>query len=72
MSEVLWQPEWIKEHRAALAMSAFRLVETQHVAATMLLADTAAEQDLLEHMLEVSKPPMPKNAKGVRISISTA
>jgi len=65
MSTALWQPEWVEDHCAELSMSAFRLVETQHIAATMLLVDSAAEQDLLEQMLEGSKPPMPENGKGV-------
>ena len=65
MSSTLWQPEWVEEHCAVLGMSAFRLVETQHIAATMQLVDSAAEQDLLEQMIEGSKPPMPESGVGV-------
>ena len=43
---------------------AFRMVETWHIAATMRLVDSAAEQDVLEHMLDASKPPPPE-AQGI-------
>lgn len=46
-------------------MNAFRMVETQHVAATMRLVDSSDEQDVLEQMLEQSKPPLPPEAVGV-------
>lgn len=65
MNDFLWEPQWVDEHRAALARSAFRLVETQYIAATMLLVDSADEQALLEQMLEGSKPPMPEKGVGV-------
>ncbi|MBC7619070.1 MAG: RES family NAD+ phosphorylase [Candidatus Saccharibacteria bacterium] len=65
MNEVVWQPEWVQKHTVGLAMDAFRLVETQYIAATMMLVDSAQEQDLLEQMLEVSKPPMPPTGQGV-------
>ncbi len=60
-----WQPEWIADQTVAYAMLAVRLVETQHIAATMRLVDNAAEQDLLEQMLEGSKPPIPMAAEGL-------
>lgn len=41
------------------------MVETQYVAATMRLVDSAAEQDLLENMLEASKPPLPVAANAL-------
>jgi len=45
-------------------MHAFRMVETQHIAATMRLVDSAAEQDVLEQLLDASKPPLPPEARG--------
>ncbi|MEZ5717546.1 MAG: hypothetical protein R3E55_03490 [Burkholderiaceae bacterium] len=54
-----WNPGWVQEHTQPLAMHAFRMVETQHIAATMRLVDSAAEQDVLEQMLDASKPPLP-------------
>ena len=63
MTQVLWSPDWAEEHTTNLSMHAFRMVETQHIAATMRLVDSADEQDLLEQMLEESKPALPAQAK---------
>ncbi len=65
MTPALWNPDWIQEFSAELSMQAFRMVETQHIAATMQLVDSADEQDLLEQMLETSKPPLPTQASGL-------
>ncbi len=40
-------------------MQAWRGVEAQHVVSTMRLVDSAEEQQVLEQMLEGSKPPLP-------------
>ena len=64
MAPTPWNPGWVQEHTQHLSMHAFRMVETQHIAATMRLVDSAAEQDLLEHMLDDSKPPLPPEALG--------
>lgn len=63
MSPASWNPDWVHEFSADLHMPAFRMVETQHVAATMRLVDSADEQLMLEEMLEASKPPLPAQAK---------
>ena len=60
-----WDRSWIVNQTNHLTMDLFRMVETQHIAATMRLVDSAHEQDLLEQMLEESKPPMPSAANGV-------
>lgn len=65
MSEALWDPSWIQENATDISMHAFRMVETQHIAATMRLVDSSDEQDLLEQMLEDSKPPLPAEAIGL-------
>lgn len=59
MGSTAWNPSWVEQYTTPATMNAFRMVETQHVAATMRLVDTADEQDQLEQMLEVSKPPLP-------------
>ncbi|MGB4061748.1 MAG: RES family NAD+ phosphorylase [Burkholderiaceae bacterium] len=61
----VWDRGWVNDQTSAIAMDLFRLVETQHIAATMRLVDSADEQDLLEQMLEESKPPMPDATAGV-------
>jgi hypothetical protein len=42
-----------------LRATLWRMVESQHVASTMKLVDSAAEQDVLEILLEHGKPPQP-------------
>lgn len=60
MSAALWQTDWVQTDHAPLQMQAWRGVETQHIAATLKLVDSHAEQDLLESLLETSKPPRPE------------
>ena len=50
------------ETAAPRRMRAWCGVEAQHVVSTMRLVDTPAEQDLLEQLLEGSKPPVPPTA----------
>lgn len=59
----LWRREWIDQHAEPRSMTAFRMVETQYIAATMRLVDSFDEQRLLEEMLEESKPGLPVEAR---------
>jgi hypothetical protein len=47
------------------------MVEAQHIASTMKIVDSAAEQDLLESLLEASKPPPPASAKQLDYLLAT-
>lgn len=49
----------------------WRGVEAQHLVATMKLVDTAAEQHLLEDLLETSKPAWPADGAGQHYLIAT-
>lgn len=62
---MLWEPGWFDEEGALAhrSMLAWRSVEAQHVVSTMRLVDTPQEQDLLEQLLEESKPAMPEVAQ---------
>jgi hypothetical protein len=57
-----WKVEWLHSAKARSA-ELWRGVEAQHVVSTMRLADNAAEQRLLEELLEKSKPPLPAGAE---------
>ncbi|MDE2271204.1 MAG: RES family NAD+ phosphorylase [Xanthomonadaceae bacterium] len=63
MKPEAWQQTWLRDtaHRID-APWVWRGVETQYASATTLLVDTGDEQDLLESMLEGSKPPLPAMA----------
>lgn len=69
-SGAAWTPDWLaglREARAAL----WRGVEAQHRIATLKVVDSLAEQDLLEDLLEQSKPPLPAEAAGAHYLLST-
>ena len=58
-----WSLDWFKGSVASRHMLAWRGVEAQHVVSSMRLVDTPEEQDLLESLLEGSKPALPRTAK---------
>lgn len=51
--------------------SALRIVEAQHIASTMKIVDNAEEQNLLELLLEESKPLQPDTAKHLHYLLAT-
>jgi len=51
--------------------SIWRIVEWQHFASTMKIVDNASEQDLLENLLEASKPPIPRDTAGLDYLLAT-
>ena len=57
-----WPRKWLSE-AAGAKRDLWRGVEAQHRVATMRLVDTLREQDLLEQLLEQSKPPLPPQAR---------
>lgn len=60
MTDPVWDPAWFGAGGVALlSMQAWRGVEAQHVISTMRLVDTADEQEVLENLLETSKPALP-------------
>jgi len=50
---------------------AWRLVEAQHVVSTLSLVDTLDEQNLLEDILEDTKPPVPEDCRHLDYLLST-
>lgn len=49
----------------------WRLVEDQSTAATTRLTDSLADQDLLERLLDTTKPPMPQECEGYDFLLAT-
>lgn len=49
----------------------FRIVEAQHSISTDRLVDDAAEQEVLERLIEVTKPTMPSEARGLHHLLGT-
>lgn len=59
MSPTTWTLSAVTAELAPLRGRPWRVVEAQHVVSTRKLVDTAAEQALLEELLERVKPPVP-------------
>jgi hypothetical protein len=59
MSGSGWSQDWFDGGVTQLEMLAWRGVESQHIVSTLRLVDTSGEQEMLEKLLEVSKPPAP-------------
>lgn len=56
MSSSTWTPHAVASESRACELTLWRAVEAQHVVATRALVDSLAEQELLESLLEASKP----------------
>ena len=57
--------------RPIARLALWRAVEAQHVVSTMNLVDTAREQQLLEDLLEASKPAPPAGSRGLHYLLFT-
>lgn len=71
MSFTTWTPAAVSSEARRWRGSAWRMVESQHIAATMKLVDTREEQDLLETLLDRSKPSLRSDAEGLDYLLAT-
>ncbi len=71
MSFTTWTPPAVSSEARAWSAVAWRIVESQHIAATMKLVDTHDEQDLLESLLESSKPRLTAGLSGLDYLLAT-
>ena len=71
MSSSTWTPRAVSSEAVDWRAAIWRVVEAQHVTATMKLVDNAAEQDILEALLETSKPPFPDATTGLGYLLAT-
>lgn len=65
MSSITWTPHAVASESRVRRLPLWRTVEAQYVVATRPLVDTLAEQELLESVLESSKPPIPPACAGL-------
>jgi hypothetical protein len=65
-----WSPQWFSATSSGKA-DLWRAVEAQHVISTMRLVESAADQEVLERMLEESKPTLPVGARNLAFLLST-
>lgn len=71
MSFTTWTPPALSSEAFAWRGQVWRMVESQHIAATMKLVDSRDEQDLLESLLESSKPALPDATAGLDYLLAT-
>jgi hypothetical protein len=62
VSSHTWTPRAVASEAVGLRFAVWRAVEGQHVAATVALVDSLAEQHALERLLDERKPPLPQGA----------
>jgi len=71
VSFTIWTPLAVSSEAFAWRGQAWRMVESQHIAATMKLVDNRDEQDLLESLLESSKPRQPDDTADLDYLLAT-
>ena len=71
MSSSTWTPRAVGTRARVQRVELWRAVEAQHVASTMGLVDSQDEQDVLESILEETKPPVPPAAAGLHYLLFT-
>ena len=65
MSFTTWTPHAVSSEATIWQGPVWRMVESQHIAATMKLVDTLDEQNVLESLLEASKPRRQSSTAGL-------
>jgi hypothetical protein len=71
MSSSTWTPVALSSEARPLSGVCWRLVEAQHHVSTLKLVDSLGEQQLLEDLIEDSKPPVPPECRHLHYLLST-
>lgn len=71
MSSPIWTPDELRSDARRYEGRGWRLVEAQHQISTLKLVDSLEEQDLLEQVLETSKPLLPAECRSLDYLLST-
>lgn len=71
MSSPTWTPDALRSEVRPFEGEAWRLVEAQHRVSTLKLVDSLGEQELLENILEATKPPQPEECRQLDYLLST-
>lgn len=71
MSFNTWMPAAVSSEARPWVGLVWRMVEAQHTASTMKIVDNVQEQDLLETLLEGSKPAQPASALALDYLLAT-
>jgi hypothetical protein len=71
MSFSTWTPAALSSEARQLAGICWRVVEAQHHVSTLKLVDSVDEQELLEELIEATKPPLPPDCRDLHYLLST-
>lgn len=71
MSSNIWTPEELLSKAATLAVRSWRIVEAQHQVSTMKVTDTLEEQEILERLVDETKPPVPAGCEALHFLLMT-
>ena len=71
MSSPTWTPDALSSEFRSYAGDCWRLVEAQHRVSTLRLVDTLEEQELLEGIIEQTKPPVPPECRHLDYLLAT-
>ncbi|MTH94791.1 RES family NAD+ phosphorylase [Roseibium sp. RKSG952] len=71
MSSHTWTPDALQYELSSFSGVAWRLVEAQHQVSTLKLVDSLEEQEILEDILDTTKPPMPDDCRHLDYLLST-
>ena len=71
MSSNTWTPREVESEASKQRLQLWRAVEAQHVASTTRLVDSLAEQQVLENILEQTKPALSHSTAGLHYLLAT-
>ncbi len=71
MSSNIWTPAALSSSAQTSSGRCWRLVEAQHHVSTAKLTDTRHEQEVLEHLLEETKPSIPEECRQLHYLLFT-
>lgn len=71
MSFSIWTPDALSSEAHSLSGVGWRLIEAQHRISTLKLVDTVEEQQVLERLIEDTKPAFPSECDGLHYLLST-
>src|SRR5262245_56151992 len=71
MSSNISTPAALSSDAHPLAGTCWRFVEAQHLISTLKLVDSVDEQNVLEDIIDSSKPPVPPECRGLHYLLST-
>ena len=71
MSSNTWTPAALSSDASPLKGECWRVVEAQHHVSTLKHVDSTAEQEVLEDLIDASKPSLPPECQGLHYLLAT-